>query len=183
MYRHPLFRPVVAIASLSYLVAVVMSNIMFDLMGNSAIARAYYCGLHEAGLNNPLRLLPLASVIALTAITLFGEVRAATGTAFFLPELSIVSAMAAVQLPLFGKCLQLQFRGCADKDQLSGPWEVHRNLLMSHTCVMLILVGSVFARVALLLLRSQAANGSFSSSISEASSTSGTRKPRRLRHK
>ena len=134
MWKHPLFRPVVAIAGLSYLVAVVMSNLMFDLMGNSAAARAYYCGLHEAGLSNPLRLLPLASVIALTAITLFGEVKAALGTAFFLPELSIISAMVAVQLPLFGKCVQLQFRGCADEAQLGGPWEVHRNLLMSHTC-------------------------------------------------
>jgi hypothetical protein len=185
MWKYPLFRPVVAIASLSYLMAVVMCNLMFDLMGNSEYARAYYCGLQTAALSNPLRLLPIASVICVTAVSLYSEVKSSAGSPIFLPELSIVSAMAVVQLPLFAKCLQLQFRGCDAELNPASPWPVHKNLLMSHTCVMLILAGTVFARIALLVHKaSRGSSNLFSSSVSEVSSapsgSSRQRKPKRI---
>jgi hypothetical protein len=171
MWKSPLLRPVVAIAGLSYLMAITMCNLSFDLMGDSEYARAYYCGLQNAAMLNPLRLLPIAGVIAVTAVTLFGEVRSASGTAMFLPELSIVSAMAVVQLPLFAKCMQLQYRGCVSSLDPLSPWPVHKNLLMSHTCVILILGGTVFARIALFIHRSSGSPGFFSSAASEVSST------------
>jgi hypothetical protein len=171
MWKSPLLRPVVAIAGLSYLMAITMSNLSFDLMGDSEYARAYYCGLQTAAITNPLRILPIASVIAVTAFALFGEIKSSTGSALFLPELSIVSAMVAVQLPLFGKCLQLQYRGCQPAVNPASPWPVHKNLLMSHTCVMLILAGTVFARIALFIHKSSGSSGLFSSSASDVSST------------
>ena len=172
MWKSPFLRPVVAIAGLSYLMAITMCNLSFDLMGDSEYARAYYCGLQNAAMVNPLRLLPIAGVIAVTAVTMFGEVKSASGTAMFLPELSIVSAMAVVQLPLFAKCMQLQYRGCVPGGNSLSPWPVHKNLLMSHTCVMLILAGTVFARIALFIHKSSAGSlGLFSSASSEVSST------------
>jgi hypothetical protein len=178
MWRYPLLRPVMAISSLSYLVAVVMCNLMFDLMGDSEYARAYYCGLQVAALSNPFRLLPIATVICITAVTSFSEVRSTVGSPAFLPEISIVSAMAVVQLPLFAKCLQLQFRGCDGPIDPLSPWPVHKNLLMSHTCVMLILAGTVFARIALLVHK--AGRGSlFSSALSEVSSAPSSRRHRK----
>lgn len=150
MWNHALFRPILAIGGLSYLVAVVMGNIMFDLLGDSETARVYYCGLSDAALSNPLRLLPIAIVIVITAVTLAGEAKAAVGTSWFLPELSILSAMVAVQLPLFGKCLHLQVSSCASG---TSGWSVHKNLLMSHVTVLLILCGTIQARLAVLFYR------------------------------
>ena len=182
MWRVPLFRPVVAIAGLSYLMSVVMCNLMFDTMGDSDYARSYYCGLQTTALSNPLRLLPIGSVIAVTAVALHGELRASIGSPMFLPELSIISAMGVVQLPLFGKCMQLIYRGCAnDLSSSSTPWPVHKNLLMYHTCVMLILAGSVFARIALLLHKNSSGykTYSFSSAASDVSSSAPSTKPTR----
>ena len=193
MWRYPLFRPVVAIAGLSYLMAHVMCNLMFDtsmyslvfihsilVVGDSEFARSYYCGLQMTAFSNPLRLLPIASVISVTAVALYGEVKASAGSAMFLPELSIVSAMVVVQLPLFGKCMQLLYRGCSSVSL--SPWPVHRNLLMSHTCVMLILAGTVFARIALVLHKTSSGSSSlFSSAASEVSSAPSSKATRHRR--
>ena len=173
---HPLLKPVLTIAGLSYLIAVVLGDMQFDLLGNSAMGRSYYCSLQDAAFRNPLRLLPLGFVIVLTAVTLFLEAKAAVGTELFIFELSMVSAILLVEIPLFTKCLQLQLAGCASVGTEVDPWYVHRNLLMSHMCLLLILVGSVVGRTALLFYRTPSTLPRISSKVSE---TSSSRKVRR----
>lgn len=190
MFPQPLFRALLAIAGLSYLVAVTMGNILFDLMGNSATARSYYCSNFDAAVANPLRMAPITFVIGVTAIALFFEVKAAVGSQYFLVELSMVSAMVAVEIPMLVKCIQLEVRGCSSRQndgEEGGPWPVHRNLLMSHTCVLLILLGTFLARMGVVLHRTRISKSSspfpsvsMSSKSSEVSSNgSGSRRFRR----
>jgi hypothetical protein len=66
----------------------------------------------------------------------------------FIFELSIISAMVVVCAPLYFKLIQLVNIGCQGTD---GDWPVHKNLLMSHMCVLLILAGTVVAEFAILI--------------------------------
>jgi len=180
MFPQPLFRALLAISGLSYLVAVTMGNILFDLMGNSGAARSYYCSNFEAAMVNPLRMTPIFFVAAVTAVALFFEVKSAVGSAYFLVELSMVSAMVAVEIPMLVKCLQLEVRGCSTPVDEQGPWPVHRNLLMSHTCVVLILLGTLLARMGVVVHRTRGVAQYVSSSkLSEVSSGLGSRRFRR----
>lgn len=182
---NPLARSVVAIAGLSYLIAIVLGDMQFDLGGNSVAARNYYCSFREMVFENPLRILPVSLVLIGTAAMLFLEAKSAFGSPQFLYELSIVSAVIFVELPLSAKCVQLQSAGCNSNLQSEeGPWPVHRNLLMLHMCILLTLVGSAVARTALLLHRSYphsriSSRGSFSSKVSETSSIASRKKNHR----
>lgn len=181
IFLQPLFRSILAISGLSYLVSATLGNILFDLMGDSPNARSYYCSTLEAATANPLRLVPILFVIVVTAISLFYEVRSAVGSPYFLIELSMVSAMLAVELPMLVKCIQLEVRGCSfssfsSSDSSNSPWPVHRNLLMSHTCILLILIGSLLARIGIVIHRSRSFHhNEVSSKTSEVSSGSGPR--------
>jgi hypothetical protein len=184
IFLQPLFRALLAISGLSYLVSATLGNILFDLMGDSLNARSYYCSTLEAATANPLRLMPILFVIVVTAISLFYEVRSAVGSPYFLVELSMVSAMLAVEVPMLVKCIQLEIRGCSSSssppsESSESPWPVHRNLLMSHTCILLILIGTLLARIGIVIHRSCSLhhNEVLSSKTSEVSSGSG---PRRL---
>ena len=48
IFLQPLFRALLAISGLSYLVSATLGNILFDLMGDSLNARSYYCSTLEA---------------------------------------------------------------------------------------------------------------------------------------
>ena len=147
-----LAKSITVIAGHAYLVASVLGNVQFDLMGNSVQAQTYYCAFRDAAYNNPFRIVPTFAVIIVTAILLFKEARKSFGSQIFIGELSILSAVLVVEIPLFAKSIQLQTTGCSSVfEQKEGPWPIHKNLLMLHMCLLLTLSGSVVARTAILV--------------------------------
>ena len=136
---------VVIIACQSYLIAVVITDLLFDLLGNSDLARTYYCILQPAVSAELTRSFPIISVVLFLSIAMFLKLRDSfrINSDLFLFELCMACAFAVVGAPLYFKLRQLRSIGC---QSVSG-WYVYRNLLMSHTCVLIILTGSVVAEV------------------------------------
>lgn len=152
---HPVVKPIMVISGLCYLIAVVVGNMLFDLLGNVEPTRMYYCSLQAAGWANPFRSAPLLGAVVVTVIGLGLKARASFATKMdspmFLLELSLLSALCFVGLPLFGKCMQLQIQACAHPPGPTGYWPVHQNLLMAHMCIFLILLGGVSSQALILL--------------------------------
>ena len=159
---HPVLKPIMIISGLCYLIAVVVGNMLFDLLGNTEATRTYYCSLQGAMYANPFRCAPLLGAVAVTAIGLGLKAKESfankMSSDLFIFELSLLCAMWFVGLPLLAKCIQLQTNACAETSTgQSGPWPVHKNLLMSHMCVFLILMGGLFAQAVILLKETEPA--------------------------
>lgn len=154
--NHPVAKPIMIISGLCYLIAVVVGNMLFDLMGDSEPTRMYYCSLQAAGRANPFRSAPLFGAILVTVIGLGLKARESFQTKMaspmFLLELSLLCALCFVGVPLLGKCIQLEMNACAADPRISGFWPVHQNLLMAHMCVFLILLGGVVSQAWILLV-------------------------------
>lgn len=151
---NPVSKPVLIIAGLSYLVSVLISDLVFDLLGNSEFSRTYYCSLKPAVQSDWSRNLPLILAVAMTASTLSLKVSEShkKNSALFIFELSMISAMLLVCIPLYFKLIQLVSIGCSSPStDPPGPWPVHKNLLMSHMCVLIILGGSAVAQFVTLI--------------------------------
>ena len=155
LWCHPVAKPIMTISGLCYLIAVVVGNILFDLLGNSEPTRVYYCSLQSETFANPFRSAPLLGAIAVTVIGVGFKAKESfatkMGSPLFLIELSLLCALCFVGLPLLGKCIQLEMHACASPHTPNNPWPVHQNLLMAHMCVFLILLGGVFSQAAILL--------------------------------
>ena len=149
----PTFKPVVIIAGLSYLVSLLVSDLLFDLLGNSELTRLYYCSLKPAVHEDWSRNMPLIVAVVITGWALLLKIKEShqLNSDLFIFELSIISAMIVVCVPLYFKLIQLVSIGCSTPSNDDGPWPVHKNLLMSHMCVLLILGGTVVAEFAILI--------------------------------
>lgn len=142
------------IGGLSYLMSVVVGFIRVDLMGNSEVARYYYCQFEpEIAGGNVYATLPLLGVVVLTGTTLVQKMLHSfkSGSDMFLFELCLGVAMLLVGVPLYFKCNQLVNTGCVTPPLLPSPWPVHQNLLMFHVCVVLILAGTAFGEMWILM--------------------------------
>jgi len=150
---NPTCKPVIIIAGLSYLASVLVSDLVFDLLGNSEFTRLYYCTLKPAVQADWSRTLPLAVAVIITAIGLTLKIKESyrLNSDLFIFELSKIAAMIVVCVPLYFKLIQLVNLGCSTMDAETGPWGVHKNLLMSHMCVLLILIGTIVAEFAILM--------------------------------
>jgi len=151
---NPVSKPVLIISGLSYLVSVLISDLLFDLLGNSHFSRTYYCSLKPAVQSDLSRNVPLVLAVMMTATALSLKVSEShkRNSALFIFELSMISAMLLVCIPLYFKLIQLVSIGCSSPDNdPAGPWPVHKNLLMSHMCVLIILGGSAVAQFVTLI--------------------------------
>lgn len=150
---NPVSKPVLIIAGLSYLVSVLISDLLYDLLGNSDFARTYYCSLKPAVQSDWSRNVPLVLAVIMTATALSLKVSEShkKNSALFIFELSMISAMLLVCIPLYFKLIQLVSLGCSSETTPDQPWPVHKNLLMSHMCVLIILGGSAVAQFVTLI--------------------------------
>ncbi len=147
------WKPMLIIGGLSYLMGVVVGYIRVDLTGSSELARYYYCEFEpEVADAHIFSNLPLIMVVLLSAVTLFQKMVESlrSGSEMVLLELTVAMAMLLVCVPLYFKCIQLVNSGCS-LSIVSDVWPVHKNLLMFHVCVLLILAGTAFGELWILM--------------------------------
>lgn len=145
--RGAIKKPVMIIGGLSYLVSVVVNSIHVDLTGDSFLARYYYCTFEPQVVGSSVfSNRPLMLVVIVTGVSLLLKLleSARKESDMFLFEVSLGTAMLLVCVPLYFKCVQLINQGCSDP---VDHWPLHRNLLMSHVCVLLIIAGTAFGQM------------------------------------
>jgi hypothetical protein len=144
-----LLRSLISICGLSYMLAVVIGDLQFDSFSDSQITKFFYCSLHRGVRSNPLRLLPLFSVVILTFVSMIATIYKSYQTnQLLLARLSICGMLILFGWPLTIKCVILQSNACDEAS--GGDWENHRSILQLHTAIAMILFSAIISEIYLI---------------------------------